>query len=210
MLNRVFIGVSVVVWALVAAAAVYLGWQQQELKNQISQIEVTSPPSVLPVASPASNDISQLTASFSALSNRLEALESSKTTTSPRTTSPAPTTATKFQKQSVYLGAATTNRRDWTATGQQIVLNSHDYPSTVNATFEAGLSIIGGEAAARLINKTTGAIISASEVSHSVSATTWKTSNRFKLHPGSNIYEVELRSTSDEVAQLAGARIVIE
>jgi hypothetical protein len=73
--------------------------------------------------------------------------------------------------------------------------------------FEAGLSIIGGEAWARLKNKTTGAIISVSEVFHNNSTVVWKNSGVFKLHPGNNLYVVEIKSSSDEIANLVGSRI---
>ncbi|MDP4031206.1 MAG: hypothetical protein Q8P47_02870, partial [Candidatus Beckwithbacteria bacterium] len=97
--------------------------------------------------------------------------------------------------------------RNWTETGAQVQLNSANYPAGVNAVFEAGLSIIGGEAWARLKNKTTGAIISVSEVSHNNSAVAWKGSGAFKLHSGNNLYVVEIKSSSGETANLSGSRL---
>ena len=120
------------------------------------------------------------------------------------------TSTTNFQPQTIYLGSASTNQRDWTETGQQVTINSADYPSDVSATFEAGLSIVGGEAWARLKNKTTGAVMSVTEVFHNSPTITWKTSPGFKLHTGNYTYVVELKSSSGEAANLAGARIVIK
>ena len=139
------------------------------------------------------------------LTSRIGNLESQK----PEASS-AVTTTTTFQPQTIYLGQAVTNQRDWTETGQQVTINSADYPTSVTATFEAGLSIVGGEAWARLKNKTTGAIMSITEVYNNSPATVWKSSPSFKLHSGNNAYVVELKSTSGETANLAGARLVIK
>ncbi len=139
------------------------------------------------------------------LTSRVGNLESQE----PETSSTV-TTVTTFQPQTIYLGAAATSERNWTETGQQVTINSQDYPGNATATFEAGLSIIGGEAWARLKNKTTGAIMSVTEVFHNSSTTTWKTSPGFKLHSGNYAYVVEIKSTSGETANLAGARVVIK
>jgi hypothetical protein len=120
------------------------------------------------------------------------------------------TAALSFSNQVIYLGSATTNHRDWTKTGVEVTLNSTDYPRGTQARFEAGLKIIGGEASARLVNKTTGAIFNISEVSHNTNTTTWKGSPPFSLHSGNNIYVVELRSSSGETAVLDGSRIILE
>ena len=139
------------------------------------------------------------------LTSRIGNLESQK----PEVSSTI-TTTTAFQPQTIYLGQASTTQRNWTETGQEVKINSQDYPSEATAVFEAGLSIVGGEAWARLKNKTTGAIMSVTEVFHNSPTTTWKTSPGFKLHSGNNTYVVELKSSSDETANLAGARIVIK
>ena len=154
-----------------------------------------------------------LQASVSGLLNRLESLENtnSKTTTPVKTTTsytPRSTTPS-FQTQDIFFGSATTTSTSWVDTGQETSLYSAHYPTTVNCYFEAGLSIIGGEVWARLKNKTTGAVIPITEVSHNNNTTTWKNSSAFKLHSGNNTYVVQLKSTSGETANLTGARIKI-
>ncbi|MCX6816380.1 MAG: hypothetical protein NTZ93_00705 [Candidatus Beckwithbacteria bacterium] len=122
---------------------------------------------------------------------------------------PLTTAETPFQPQMIYLGAANTTKTEWTETNLEVKLNSIDYPADVNAVFEAGLSIISGEAWARLKNKTSGAIMSVTEIYNNSNSVVWKTSPSFKLHPGNNVYVVELKSSSSELANLSGARIKI-
>lgn len=154
-----------------------------------------------------------LQASVSGLLTRLEQLETTdtkKTSSSKATTTYTPSSTTPaFQTQDIYFGSASTTSTSWTETGLETSLYSNHYPSTVKLYFEAGLSIIGGEAWARLKNKTTGAVIATSEVSHNTSTVTWKYSSSFKMHSGNNIYVVELKSTSGETASLSGARLKI-
>lgn len=153
----------------------------------------------------SATDLSTIEASLSALTDRVEKLESK-----PTTNSSATSTSTKFQKQIIHLGTASSNNREWQQTGSEVTLNSADYPSGVNAKFQAGLSIIGGEAYARLKNKTSGAVIYVSQVMHNSSVTGWPESSEFKLLPGNVTYVVELRSSSGEMVNLSGARIIIE
>lgn len=145
------------------------------------------------------------------LTTRVSTLETEDTSTNTQTGGTTTTTTTNsWQPQTIYLGSANTNQKDWIETGQEVTINSADYPSNVSTTFEAGLSIVGGEAWARLKNKTTGAVMSVTEVFHNTSTTTWKSSPSFKLHSGNYAYVVELKSTSGETANLAGARVVIK
>jgi hypothetical protein len=146
-----------------------------------------------------------LQASLSSLLARVEELEKSSQTQSIPTTSTQTTPA--FQPQTIFLGSASSNKRSWTDSGVEIMLNSADYPADVSTVFEAGLSIVGGEAWARLRNKTTGAVMSITEVMHNNSTVAWKTSPSFKLHSGNNVYVVQLRSSSGESAYLSGARL---
>lgn len=178
-------------------------------------IGVSTPsPVVIKTEIPNNEALADLQATIAGLLKRLEILETEKSVTpSPQPEAEPPaveaqtTTKTVFQTQVVYLGSGSTTQRDWTESGAQAWLNSASYPEDVQATFEAGLSIIGGEAWARLKNKTTGAIISVSEVFHNNSTVAWKSSGAFKLHPGNNLYVVEIKSSSDEVANLAGSRL---
>jgi|GEM_PF-2088862 hypothetical protein len=154
-----------------------------------------------------------LQASVSSLLNRLEDLEKTDTkttTTSKGSTSYTPrSTTTSFQPQDIFLGSATTTSTSWVDTGQETSIYSSHYPANVNVYFEVGLSIIGGEAWARLKNKSSGTVIPITELSHNNNSVTWKNSSSFKLHSGNNTYVVQLKSTSGETANMAGARIKI-
>ena len=110
----------------------------------------------------------------------------------------------------IYLGSGSTTSRDWVEMeGTKTTINTANYPTIKNMEFQASLKIVGGEARARLKNKTTGAIYHVSEVMHNSSNTTWVSQTGLPLHGGNNEYIVELRSTSGELAQLEGARVRI-
>lgn len=153
--------------------------------------------------------ITDLQASISALLARIEVLEASGSLAPSSAPNAVSSPQTVFQPQNIYLGSANTTNTDWADTGAEVRLNSADYPNYVHAVFEASLSIVGGEAWARLKNKTTGAILSVTEIFHNTGTATWKTSNNFQLHNGNNIYVVQLKSSSGETAYLSGARIRI-
>ena len=152
-------------------------------------------------------DNESLKASISGLLSRIEQLEQTSGTTTITKTVTAP--AVSFQPQIIYLGSASMKKHEWTDTGVEVVLNSADYPSSVSVVFQAGLSIEGGEAWARLYNKTTGSIMSITEVSHNTSTTTWKGSPTFFLHQGNNTYVVQMKSSSGETVNMSGARLII-
>lgn len=196
---------------LLAVGLVTLGVYLFNVTKTLDRLQKTNTAAISQTDSFFTPDFSeQLTtqeASYSALLTRVENLENAQTQKPTKTAVSSTTTA--FQKQVIYLGAASSTSREWINSGLEVILDSADYPANVVATFEAGLSIVGGEAWARLANKTTGAIISASEVSHGSNTVTWKSSVAFKLHPGKNTYVVQIKSTSGEVANLAGARLVI-
>ncbi|MBT3249876.1 MAG: hypothetical protein HN846_02530 [Candidatus Pacebacteria bacterium] len=110
----------------------------------------------------------------------------------------------------IYLGSGSTVSRDWVEVdGTKTTINTANYPVVKNLEFQASLKIVGGEARARLKNKTTGAIFHDSEVMHNSSTTTWVSRTGLPLHGGNNEYVVELRSTSGELAHLEGARVRI-
>lgn len=188
-----------------------------QVKNLTSQLDPDSSTTTREVTAPTGSSTSastNLQASVSGLLARVEELEASMAAAqlSSQTSQTQTTTGTSqdFQKQVIYLGSDTTTSRDWSQTGVEVTINSTDYPANVTATLQAGLSIGNGQAWARVTNKTTGAIISLTEVWHDTSTTTWKSSPEFKLHSGVNTYVIELRSTSGETAHLSGARLVIE
>lgn len=120
---------------------------------------------------------------------------------------PSPTVTVQWQPQNIYLGSAVTTKTEWTETSTAIQLNSSDYPTEVKAVFEAQLSIVNGEAWARLKNKTSGAIMQVTEIYNNSNIAAWKSSPAFKLHNGTNTYVIELKSTTGEQANLSAARL---
>lgn len=155
------------------------------------------------------------------LEDRVESLEnvvaslSAKTpSTTQQTSQPTATIQTSTQQTPreyyVYVGSGNTTSREWTdLTGTTVSIDTNFYNPISSVTFEAALSILGGEAHARLINQTTGAILASTEVYNNTSTSVWKSSPTFSLQPGKNTYLVQLRSSSGERAQLDGARIKI-
>lgn len=198
--------------AIIIGAVVVVSWLVLKPANE-PPVGVLKPSPVV-VNTPVIDNqaLETLQATIAGLLQRLEVLETEKNVTPPASPEPVSESVPAvikppFQTQVFYFGSGSTTQRDWTETGAQAWINSANYPGGVNAVFEAGLAIIGGEAWARLKNKTTGAIISVSEVFHNNSSVTWKSSPAFKLHQGNNLYVVELKSSSDELANLAGSRI---
>ena len=181
--------------------------QPPSLGQQTSAQPSASPSPVSAPTDSLTESLTSLQASLSGLLARIEDLELTKTASTVVPTSSTPQTV--FRPQTIYLGTASSHNRHWTDVSAQAAINSADYPADVKVVFEASLSIPGGEAWARLKNKTTGAIISISEVYHNNSTVTWKSSASFNLHSGNYTYIVQLRSTSGETANLSGARLRI-
>lgn len=183
-------------------------WKQKKSRQAEDQVVPPLPPPTelqsLEVSESAEvlERLEQLEASVAALQKK----EKSVPSAAPRSS----TTTQPFQRQVLYLGSGETTQREWSAVGVEVTLDSADYPTGVTARFEAGLSILGGQAWARLKNKTTGSILSITEVNHGSSSISWIQSPTFSLHRGENTYQVEMRSTSGEIARLAGARIILE
>ncbi|PIR62065.1 MAG: hypothetical protein COY81_04465 [Candidatus Pacebacteria bacterium CG_4_10_14_0_8_um_filter_43_12] len=198
--------------AMIALVVLFL-----RMSKSVQQLEETGQSQVSqPIGRPAvfnqatDSALTDIQASLAALLTRVETLEQPLTSkTTPNSAGSAQKTDSALRKQVLYLGSASTTNRDWTETGLELVIDTNDYPANTSVVYEAGLSIVNGEAWSRLKNKTTGAIINVSEVSHNGSTPTWKGSGSFKLHPGQNSYQVELRSTSGEVANLSGARVIL-
>lgn len=114
----------------------------------------------------------------------------------------------QIKEQTIFIGSGSSSDTNWDDIDTASVeLNSYNYPSVKRVVFEATLSILGGEAGARLINKTTGEVIYPSVVSHNTSTATTKLSSSFNLDRGSNVYVVQLRSSSNEMAVLDGSRL---
>lgn len=180
-------------WAKFARLEEKLNLLTQKTEISNTRGEPISPsPSLIPLTSPLLSPLPSLLPSPSPSSSLAPSI--------------LPTT---FQPQIIHLGSASSTQTSWTETNIQTQLNSVDYPLTAMAFFEAGLYIVNGEVWVRLKNKTTGAIMSITEIYHNSQTLTWKTSPGFKLHPGNYLYVVEIKSSSGETANLSGARIRI-
>lgn len=207
----------VIAWLIIAGTVTFLGYNQLRLEREVkTALQNITPSQQAEIPSPTNNDdvapaLISLQASVAALQAQVTQLKNSpgKTQTVTQTVTSPSAPGQTFQTQIIYLGAASTTSNNWTNTGVQITLNSADYPAGVPVMFQAGLSIIGGQAWARLINTTTGAIMDITQVQNGTSVVTWVNSPTFLLASGSNTYTVQMRSTSGEIAQLSGARLVI-
>ncbi len=194
----------------------YLFWQVWSLQQAVVDIQkpgsdIPASESVISKELDASSNVAALEASLSAVQARVEylATTSAKVSTTSKAVGQTSSTANVFQQQTLYLGSAETISREWTTTGAEITLKAIDFPQGVTVVFEAGLYAKGGEAWARVINKTTGAVIASTELASSASSTTWKSSPIFYLHPGTNTYAVQVKSSSGDTVYLSGARLVI-
>ncbi len=151
--------------------------------------------------------IATLAAQIQDLNQRITTLEnnhSKKSGTTKSTPSPS------VKESVIYVGSGSTANRDWTdVSGAQTDINLDNFSHIKSVHFEAGLSIVGGEAHARLVNKTTGGVFYDSEVSNNTSQGMWISSRPLYLLGGNNTYSVQLKSTSGETANLIGARIRI-
>lgn len=210
------VGVSFGLWSTTSEMKQMIAQLQNQIAFQPQPSIDSQPPNMegTEIVSVTSKqiDATQLEASVSALSKTVASLSaevaSLKSQSNTKVIS-APT-ETSFTKETIYLGSTTTQNREWTETGLEVGINSAQYPNGVTAKLEAGTSIIGGEVWVRLKNKSTGAVIAASEISNNSSAITWKTSPGFKLHPGGYTYVLEARSSSGEIGNISGARIIVE
>ncbi len=130
--------------------------------------------------------LTSLQASVSALSSTVNRLDEQLINLSKqiatRSSSNSKSLSPSFTKETLYLGSASTNNREWSETGLELGINSAHYPAGVTVKLEASLSIIGGEAWVRLKNKSTGAVIPLSEISNNTSSANWKLSPSFALH----------------------------
>ncbi|HEX7018128.1 MAG TPA: hypothetical protein VF209_04445 [Patescibacteria group bacterium] len=193
-----------------------------------TSVTISSPaPSIIPSSTPSpvstsNSEVSQLNKTVTALQAQLaqviervttleEAATTINSTPTEKTTviyiSPSPTSATK--EFVVYLGAGSTFSKDWTEiSATTFTFEPSNYPKVKSITFEAGLSIQGGEARARLKNKTTGNSLVETEVMHNTGTSTWKWASFAPPSTGTT-YVVELKSSSGEKANLDGARLKI-
>jgi len=155
------------------------------------------------------NQLSVLQQQLNDLSNRLTQVEKKVGLQNSQTQQSSSKSSTSTVKEYiVFLGSGQTSNRDWTdISSAATTVNTSNYGQLKAVDFEAALSIIGGEAHARLKNQTTDQPIFQTEVFNNTSSADWITSSQFMLTSGSNGYVVQLRSSSGEMAILNGARI---
>lgn len=141
----------------------------------------------------------------------LEAASISATVVEKTTIVQQPVVST-VKEQYIGFGSGSTSNTSWTDLPETLIsINFDSYGSVQKATFEATLAIVGGgEAQARLVNKTTGAIIDSTEVSHNTNSFSRKVSGQIPLVSGGHEYVVQVRSTSGELARLGESRMKIE
>ncbi len=111
---------------------------------------------------------------------------------------------------SIFLGSGDSSSTTWSdIDGLQAKIDLSKYSNIKEIRFEGSLSIVGGEARARLYNKTTSQPIVESEIMHNTNTATFKTSGNIHLQQGENLYVVQIRSSSGERAYLSGGRVTI-
>jgi hypothetical protein len=189
--------------------------QLHNFKKDLAQPEPTPivaeklPTSPLPSIAPSLNltaekEAASIQATLTDLQSQIDTLKKQ-----PKTTG-ATTTSSQSQVYTLYLGTGSTINRDWTSLpSAAVTIDPAQYPKIKEVRFEAGLSILNGEAHARLYDLTTNTPYYATEVSNNTSAGAWKTSGTFQLPNQTHQYSVQLKSTSGEEANLIGARIKI-
>lgn len=189
--------------------------QQAQLTSLSRFLTDEQPPSSLPIqptpalidqSNPSAVDSTQLTAlqtKITSLEQQLAELQEKVNAT------PTPNSSSSSVKEAwLPIGSGSTTSTDWTSVDSAIVtLDLGKYPAVKEAYWEGALSIIGGNASARLINQSGGGVISGSEISHNSSKSTWKTSAQLSLPAGKSTIVVQLRSSSSEKAELANSRL---
>jgi hypothetical protein len=194
--------------------------QQQRLQNLSSRFDVIEGKTVKTNAKTAgktvidSNLLEQkvetIDQNVSSLSARVTSLEKKQTGTAGKASTSLVVNKNGTKEYDIFLGSGSTLNREWTdITSADAVIDAQKYGKIKEVRFEAALSIVGGEAHARLVNKTTNNTYVNSEVVNNTSESLWKTSSPLTLHNGSAEYFVQVYSTSGERASLDGARIRI-
>lgn len=161
-----------------------------------------------------SNELDGIKKSLDDIDSRIQSLETAETPNLgekvPENKN-APLGKLTLHENYISFGSGETTNTFWTDLPHTAIsINFDNYGKVDKAVFEATLSILGGEAQARLINKTTGAVIDVSEVSHNANVYERKTSGAIPIISGGSEYMIQLRSTSGEIARLGEARLRIE
>ena len=205
--------------------AVTLGFIQWRTQSQVVALEsavaaiaqqlASRSPGVTPSTPPESSQQAGQDAQR-ALTQRVAALEtqmaSSKSFVSTGTPKSSPVTVIAPSKENkeltIYLGSGSTTNRDWTTIpSTTFSFDLSNYPRLKEVRLEAALSIIGGEAHARIVSADNNNLLFSPELVHNTSTSTWKVSSPLTFATGAKSYVLQLRSTSDESAMLDGARL---
>ena len=154
-------------------------------------------------------DLVNLETQLSSLSAQVSQLSSVAPTTTPiRTTTTNTSSTTKKVDSLLYVGNGTSTSHDWTdIPGASIIIDKSEYPPETGVRLESSISIVSGEAYARVKNNTTGSIYHQTQTTHTSSTSSWKTSDTFYLSPGSNEYLIQLRSSNGEEVKLEASRL---
>lgn len=168
-----------------------------------AEISLTTDATIAATANDESDvttSVTDIQKSLAALTSRVARVEQSNT--------PQPSHQPNIRELNFYLGSGSTNQTAWTTLpAVEVTIDSRNF-IIHDVKFEAGLSVNGGEAYVRLINKNSGNVINGSQLSHNTQATTWK-SNSIGLDYGNQTYQVQAKSSSGETITLHGARIKI-
>lgn len=185
--------------------------------------EPTTSPVPATTVSPVTDDSKQaaLEADIAQLSERVGKLELQATASTKgktvvvnnntTTTVTAPTGTGKIRETFLPMGGGSTDNRDWTnMTGAQIMFDPSKFGKIVSVRFEAAGYTIGGEVHARLIDVTHNTIYYNTELMFNTNSPTWKRSAKFSIPSSPVTFQVQLLSTSGEMANLQDSRLVIE
>lgn len=185
--------------------------QNTPLIPSSSPAPVQSNVTISPIATVSTNPtaMSTISATLTTLRSQIDTLQSTVTALqkagSIKKTSPEVVGSTEAV---LFMGSGSTTNRDWvTLPSTTLTITPQNFGTLRDVRFEAGLSIEGGIAQARLIDATTGSIFYDSALQHDRNATLWQTSPSLNISLQTGTYAVQLRSSSGELAKLDGARI---
>lgn len=185
--------------------------QQETAPEDVSQPDQSPSPAItqVEITQTSSEQLNELGEKVDQLEQQVTELQQTSSTQTQSVTTQV-TTHSTVKEYAVFLGSGSTTSTNWidllSAQGE---IDLSKYGSVVDVRFEGTLSIIGGEVRARIINVTTGQIITESEIYHNNNTYTWRTSSSMPLQAGNNLYRVQLRSSSGELAKIESSRIKI-
>ncbi len=163
-----------------------------------------------------------LDASISAVNKRIDTV-ASKQASQPVATLPLSTTALASSTTSYtgpktiyipvgYGGSGTFTSDFGTVAGQEVTIDTGNYPGYKQMVFEASFRIYQGNGTAfvRLLNKTDGTAVLKSDLSTTSQDYLTKTSSGFTLAGGSKTYDVQVKSTTGYSVDLQLTRIRVD